>query len=59
MSQLIGATEQRNVEVEEELSLALEETLEEDDLEDLPDQVCIFILVNEFRQFLVRIHPIE
>ena len=36
VSQLIGATEQRNVEVEEELSLALEETLEEDDLEDLP-----------------------
>ena len=39
MSQLIGATEQRNGEVEEELSLALsaEETLEEDDLqEDLP-----------------------
>ena len=40
MSQLIGATEQRNGEVEEELSLALsaEETLYEDDLqEDLPD----------------------
>ena len=39
VSQLIGATEQRNGEVEEELSLALsaEETLEEDDLqEDLP-----------------------
>ena len=33
VSQLIGATEQRNDEVEEELSLALsaEETLEEDD----------------------------
>ena len=40
VSQLIGATEQRNDEVEEELSLALsaEETLYEDDLqEDLPD----------------------
>ena len=40
VSQLIGATEQRNGEVEEELSLALsaEETLYEDDLqEDLPD----------------------
>ena len=39
VSQLFGATEQRNGEVEEELSLALsaEETLEEDDLqEDLP-----------------------
>ena len=43
MSQLISATEQRNGEVEEELSLALsaEETLEEDDLQEdlpLPDQ---------------------